>query len=129
MGWGARPRGRACFMIFDKVKEFVKEKGLPLYRIGQIRQAVYEKGISDWDEATNLPADLRQELKKKVKLLSFDVVKVEQSRRDMVYKALFRLGDGSKIESVLMKPGKTWSAARFALRANWVLNAILSKKK
>lgn len=96
-------------MIFERVKEFVKAKGLPLYRIAQIRQAVYEKGISDWDEATNLPADLRQALKKEVKLLSFDVVKVEHSKRDIVYKALFKLNDGNKIESVLMKPGKTWS--------------------
>lgn len=96
-------------MIFENVKDFIKGNKLPLYRINQIRQAVYEKGISCWEEAGNLPACLRQSLTENIKILSFDVVKVRSSKIDKVFKALLKLRDGNKIETVLMKPGKTWS--------------------
>lgn len=96
-------------MIFDNIKNFIKENDLPLYRIAQVREAVYHKGVSSWDEAVNLPADLREKLKKNFKILSFDVITVQSSKLDLVFKALLRLNDGSRIETVLMKPGKTWS--------------------
>ena len=59
-------------MIFENVKDFIKQNKLPLYRISQIRQAVYENGISCWEEATNLPASLRQDLSENIKILSFE---------------------------------------------------------
>lgn len=96
-------------MIFENIKDFIKQNKLPLYRISQIRQALYEKGISSWDEASNLPAALRQSLAENFKILSFDVVKIRTSKKDSVFKALLKLNDGNKIETVLMKPGKTWS--------------------
>ncbi len=96
-------------MIFDNIKNFIKENNLPLYRIAQVREAVYHKGVSSWDEAVNLPADLREKLKKNFKILSFDVITVQSSKLDLVFKALLRLNDGNRIETVLMKPGKTWS--------------------
>ena len=43
-------------MNFEQVKQFVKEAGLPAYRIGQVKDAVYKNGISSWQEATALPA-------------------------------------------------------------------------
>ena len=96
-------------MIFDNIKNFIKENDLPLYRIAQVREAVYHKGVSSWEEAVNLPADLREKLKKNFKILSFDVITVQSSKLDLVFKALLRLNDGNRIETVLMKPGKTWS--------------------
>ena len=96
-------------MIFENVKNFIKENRLPLYRISQIREALYEKGISSWEEAVNLPASLRASLAENIKILSFDVVKLRCSKLDPVFKALLKLRDGYKIETVLMKPGKTWS--------------------
>ncbi len=96
-------------MEFEKIKNFVKDNGLPSYRIAQMREAVFVQGITDWDEAAVLPAPLREKLKKEVKILSFDVVTVQHSRRDLVFKALLKLNDGNKIETVLMRPGKTWS--------------------
>ncbi|MDR0953424.1 MAG: 23S rRNA (adenine(2503)-C(2))-methyltransferase RlmN [Elusimicrobiota bacterium] len=96
-------------MQFELIKNFVKDKGLPLYRIGQIREAVFVKGISSWQKATALPAALREDLEKNIKILSFTVEVLQASKKDPVFKALLKLEDGRKIETVLMKPGKTWS--------------------
>lgn len=96
-------------MIFEKIKDFIKENKIPLYRIGQIREAVYVNGISDWEEASSLPASLRASLKENFNILSFEVLKVQHSKIDLVFKALLKLQDGYRIETVLMKPGKTWS--------------------
>lgn len=96
-------------MDFENIKNFVREENLPNYRISQIKDAVYVKGIANWDEATSLPAPLREKLKKHIKILSFNVEIVQHSKRDLVFKALLKLEDGAKIETVLMKPGKTWS--------------------
>ncbi len=98
-----------CIMDFEKIKQFVKDNNLPSYRVNQIREAVYSDGITSWDAAKTLPLDLRENLKENVKILSFDSVLMQKSRRDLVFKALLKLEDGLKIETVLMKPGKTWS--------------------
>lgn len=96
-------------MEFEKIKNFVKDNNLPAYRIAQIREAVYVNGISSWSEANVLPAAIREKLEERLPILSFEVVTIQHSKRDLVFKALLRLADGNKIESVLMKPGKTWS--------------------
>jgi len=96
-------------MDFERVKNYIKEAGLPAYRIGQIREAVFRAAISNWDDATVLPADLRAKLKKHIPLLSFEVVRLQASKKDLVFKALLKLSDGQRIETVLMRPGKTWS--------------------
>ncbi|MDR1684433.1 MAG: 23S rRNA (adenine(2503)-C(2))-methyltransferase RlmN [Elusimicrobiota bacterium] len=96
-------------MDFEKVKNLIKTAGLPVYRMAQARQAVFEKGITDWQQAAGLPADLRARLEKQVKILSFKPLQIQASKKDLTFKALLKLEDGKKIESVLMKPGKTWS--------------------
>ena len=96
-------------MNFETVKEYIKAAGLPNFRIKQVQEAVFKKGISSWDEATNLPADLRAQLKKDCPILSFKVSKIVVSQKDKVAKALLTLQDGLQIETVLLKPQDTWS--------------------
>jgi 23S rRNA (adenine(2503)-C(2))-methyltransferase len=96
-------------MDFNAVKSFIKEQKEPSYRLAQIRDAVFGDMIYSWEEAKTLPAELRAKLNEKIPLLSFKLEIVQKSRRDPVFKALLRLGDGGKIETVLMKPAKTWS--------------------
>lgn len=100
---------RLSIMDFEKIKKFVKDNNLPSYRVNQIREAVYTEGITSWDEAKTLPLDLRTKLKESIKLLSFDCALMQKSKKDLVFKALLKLEDGLKIETVLMRPGKTWS--------------------
>lgn len=96
-------------MNFEYVKQYIKDAGLPDYRIAQVKDAIYKRGISSWDEATSLPADLREKLQKDRPLLSFEVTKIVCSSKDKVAKALLTLKDGFRIETVLLKPQDTWS--------------------
>lgn len=96
-------------MNFEYVKQYIKDAGLPNFRIAQVKDAIFKRGISSWDEATSLPADLREKLKQDRPLLSFKVSKIVCSNRDRVAKALLTLKDGYQIETVLLKPQDTWS--------------------
>ena len=96
-------------MNFEYVKEYIKKAGLPNFRIAQVQDALFKKGISSWDEATSLPADLRGQLKKDCPILSFKVSQIVCSQKDKAAKALLTLRDGLQIETVLLKPQDTWS--------------------
>ncbi len=96
-------------MNFESVKEYIKSAGLPNFRIAQVRDAVYKHGIASWEEATSLPAQIRQDLAKKHPILSFKVSKMVFSKADKAAKALLTLQDGRQIETVLLKPQDTWS--------------------
>lgn len=96
-------------MNFEHVKDYIKKAGLPNFRIAQVQEALFKKGISSWDEATSLPAELRAQLKKDCPILSFKVSQIVCSHKDKAAKALLTLSDGLQIESVLLKPQDTWS--------------------
>lgn len=96
-------------MNFENVKQYIKEAGLPNFRIKQVQEALFKKGISSWDEATSLPADLRENLKENTPLLCFKVSQIICSKKDKVAKALLTLHDGLQIETVLLKPQDSWS--------------------
>lgn len=96
-------------MNFESVKEYIKSAGLPNFRIAQVRDAVYKHGIMSWEEATSLPAQIRQDLAEKYPILSFKVSKMVFSKADKAAKALLTLQDGRQIETVLLKPQDTWS--------------------
>jgi len=96
-------------MNFEQVKQYIKDAGQPNFRIKQVREALFKKGISSWEEASSLPADLRADLQKKYPILSFKVSKIVCSQKDKAAKALLTLSDGLQIETVLLKPQDTWS--------------------
>ena len=96
-------------MNFESVKEYIKSAGLPNFRIAQVRDAVYKHGITSWEEATSLPAQIRRALAEKYPILSFKVSKMVFSKADKAAKALLTLQDGRQIETVLLKPQDTWS--------------------
>ena len=96
-------------MNFEAVKQFIKEAGLPNFRLTQVREAVFKRGISSWKEASSLPEDLRAQLEKERPILSFKVSKIVCSQQDRTAKALLTLKDGLQIETVLLKPQDTWS--------------------
>ena len=96
-------------MDFERIKQYIKESGLPNFRIAQVRQAVFNKGIGSWQQATDLPVDLREQLTREQPILSFKVSKIICSHQDRVAKALLTLRDGLQIETVLLKPQDAWS--------------------
>ena len=96
-------------MNFEYVKQYIKDAGLPNFRIAQVQDAVFKRGISSWEEASSLQADLRAKLAEERPILSFKVSKIICSQEDKVAKALLTLKDGLQIETVLLKPQDTWS--------------------
>jgi len=96
-------------MNFEKIKKFIKDKNIPKYRLMQIRDDIYKRGVVDWNDIKVLPKDLRQDLEKKFKILSVSLHKMVESKKDKVKKAVLKLHDGLKIETVLMDSYGVWS--------------------
>jgi 23S rRNA (adenine2503-C2)-methyltransferase len=97
-------------MNFGKLKKFMKANNLPGYRVGQVKDLIYKKALSDWKDAVNLPLVLRAKLEEIIPILSFKAQKVLVSRDKKSAKAVLVLYDGTKIETVLLNPFKNhWS--------------------
>lgn len=74
---------------------------VPLYRVRQLSRWVFRKGVLDWDQMTNLPKDLRDRWSSEW-ILSLPVVDTLRVSSDGTRKIVFRLGDGARIESVII---------------------------
>ena len=55
-------------------------KGLPVYRNKQIRKWIYEKGILDFEEMSNLPLEVRKDLGNEWDLRPMELVRVQGSQ-------------------------------------------------
>ncbi len=79
--------------------------GEPVYRARQIFKWLYQKGISDWSEATDLPLSLREKLNRRFIIRPFELETCYESR-DGTRKFVFRLRDDNFIETVLIPSGE-----------------------
>ena len=84
-----------------EIEQWVKSQGLETYRGRQIHEWAFKKLASSFQDMTNIPKDVRALLEKKASLSPCEKVKIEVSK-DGTQKTLFRLIDGSFIESVLI---------------------------
>ncbi|MBP3816509.1 MAG: 23S rRNA (adenine(2503)-C(2))-methyltransferase RlmN [Firmicutes bacterium] len=83
-------------------EEFIEKLGQPKFRARQVFDWIY-KGVSSFDEMSNLPKDLRERLEKEAEIGLPEVVDMQVSKTDGTRKILFGLKDGNLIESVFMK--------------------------
>jgi 23S rRNA (adenine2503-C2)-methyltransferase len=88
-------------LTLTQLTDFVKSLGLPVYRAGQIFQWLYRPHISDFEQMTNLPKELRTTLTDCANFERLALAKMEQSE-DLTVKYAFKLNDGAVIESVLI---------------------------
>jgi len=86
-------------MDFAKIEKFLKEE--PAYRLKQVKKAVFQDLINDWEKATTLPLNLRKVLNKEY-TLSING-ELFASKDEKTVKVLITLGDNLKVESVLMR--------------------------
>ena len=86
-------------MVLSLIKSVLSSD--PPFRLKQVEEAIFKNLIESWDEAKNLPAPLREKLKKECPLEINSILKV--SKDNSTAKALITLEDGCKIETVLMK--------------------------
>lgn len=85
-----------------KLLEAVKAMGAPAFRASQIAQWL-RRGVSSFEEMTNLPAGMRQALAQQYRIPSVEIERKLVSKLDGTVKYLFRLSDGELIEAVLMQ--------------------------
>lgn len=90
-------------LYLPELEEQIREMGGKAFRAKQIYQWLHEKLVTDFDEMSNLPKDLREQLKERFSLTALSPVDVQISRIDGTRKYLFRLWDGNVIESVWMQ--------------------------
>lgn len=73
----------------------------PSFRLVQVRQAFFDRQISEWKEVTVLPSAMRTTAGQ-IPWFSFIASEVFTSQKKDTYKALLELSDSKKIETVLM---------------------------
>jgi 23S rRNA (adenine2503-C2)-methyltransferase len=88
-------------LSFDEFDAFVRELGWPKYRAQQLRDWIYQKRVSRFEEMTNLSKSDRELLEARAVLSQPELAQRLQST-DGTRKFLFRLSDGQEIESVLI---------------------------
>jgi len=71
------------------------------YRVDQLLHWLYERRAASWDAMSNLPKELREQLKEAYTLTTLQLAR-KQGSRDTTQKFLWRLSDGAFIESVLI---------------------------
>jgi 23S rRNA (adenine2503-C2)-methyltransferase len=85
----------------DLLERTLADRGEPAFRAGQVWEWA-ARGVGGYEEMTNLPKALREELHEAVPFSSL-TVEHEAHARDGTVKALFRTHDGHPVEAVLMR--------------------------
>jgi 23S rRNA (adenine2503-C2)-methyltransferase len=88
-------------MDFEVLEQTLAERGEPAFRARQVWEWA-ARGVSGYDEMTNVPRALREELDEAVPFSSL-VVEDQAVASDGTVKALFRTADGHPVEAVLMR--------------------------
>ncbi|MBD3617751.1 MAG: 23S rRNA (adenine(2503)-C(2))-methyltransferase RlmN [Gracilimonas sp.] len=88
----------------DELAHFCSELGLQSFRADQLFQWMYQKGVADFGDMTNLSKDLRDQLREIATVNRIKPVQQQESK-DGTIKFLFQLNDPEeeyKIEAVLI---------------------------
>ena len=88
----------------DDARAFLADLGQPPYRADQVLRWIYVAGADRFDAMANLPAALRDRLRR-LAVLHTTVVATAQRSNDGTEKLLVRLADGEAVEAVLIPEG------------------------
>lgn len=97
-------------LSLTELKEVVTQLNEKPFRATQLFKWVYQKGVTSFDEMTDLPLEFRKKLIENFSFTKLTVVEQLESQLDGSIKVLFRLEDDNFIESVLMFDGKRVTA-------------------
>ena len=89
-------------MTLPEVTAALKEMGQPAFRGKQVYSWLH-KGVTSYDEMTNLSKPLREALAEKYPIQAPKVVRKQESKKDGTIKYLWQLSDGNCVETVLMR--------------------------
>jgi len=86
-----------------KLTEELTRLGLPDFRTKQIFKWLWQKGVTHWEEMTDIAKPLREELSTRFYISELKQKSRLGSAKHGAVKYLFQLGDGKEIESVWLK--------------------------
>lgn len=86
-------------LTHNELAALFQELRLPRFRVKQVEQWVYQKGVDSFQQMTNLPAALRTQLEQAF-TLSSPTIEVRQQSADGTRKYLMRFEDGVAVETV-----------------------------
>ena len=85
----------------DLLNEYMLSLGEKTYKSTQVFEWLYDKGVTSFDEMTNIKKDVIDKLKKD---FTFDMIELTKEEKDKdAYKYLFKLKDNNYIEAVIME--------------------------
>jgi len=85
----------------EELEARFKDWGEPAFRVPQLLDWLYARRVTSWDAMTNLPKTLRATLREHFTLQTLELTR-KQGSHDTTQKFLWKLADGSFIESVLI---------------------------
>lgn len=94
-----------CDLNYLELVEWLEAHGEKKFHARQLFDWVYQKLELDWNSMSNLSKELREKLKKGLRLPTLELVRVVPSADLETYKFLWKLGDGNLVESVLICSG------------------------
>ncbi len=89
-------------MTLGQLEELMLELCEQKFRAKQVYKWLFQRGVSSWEEMTDLPVDLRMRLKSMGNAGGLSVINKQLSTQDGTRKYLFGLHDGNAVEGVLM---------------------------
>ncbi len=89
-------------MTQPEIGAVLKDLGQPAFRAKQVFQWIH-KGAASYEEMTNLPKALREELAEHYPIHTPVAVRKQESQKDGTIKYLWQLADGNCVETVLMR--------------------------
>lgn len=90
-------------MTFDELSSEFSALGIQKFRSKQVYEWLHRHLAGSYDEMTNLPKALREELAEKFPLYNCTIARKQVSKLDNTVKYLFQMHDGDYVESVVMK--------------------------
>lgn len=96
-------------LYYDELLLELKSLGESAFRAKQIYSWLHQRGVSSFDEMTDLSKALREKLENNYFITAPKVLRKQVSQIDGTIKYLWELGDGNAVETVLMsyKHGNT----------------------
>lgn len=97
-----------------EIAELVKELGQPSFRAKQLTQWLYGHHARSYDDMTNLPTELRQQLAEDHPLISGSMIN-RQVSSDGTRKYVIEFPDGARVETVAMPSRSTDGSAKLSI--------------
>jgi len=88
-----------------QLQAWFADRGLPGYRAAQARKWVFQKRTGQFEQMTDLPGSLREELAEKFDIFTAQIAR-HQTADDGTEKLLLQLADGEHVECVLLRDDK-----------------------